>query len=81
MEERKEMEEWITCGHSLRCLIRGGIHSMEKLSTLSYEDLIAMRGIGPVIAGDLMRVAEQWRENGNPSGENKRKCSMDRKDG
>ncbi len=80
MEDSKEMEEWITCAHSLRCLIRGGVHSMEKLSTLTYEDLITMRGIGPVIANDLMRIADEWREHGKPSGGDMRKCGMGRKD-
>ncbi len=55
------LEEWVGCSHSLRCLIRNGIDTMEKLSALSYDELLSIRGIGPVIAGGLLKDVARWR--------------------
>ena len=57
-----KLEDWITCCHSLKVLKRAGIDSIEQLSLLSYEELLKIRGIGPVIAGDLQKRIEEWKK-------------------
>lgn len=53
-----ELETQISCRHTLRVLRANGVTSLEQLCRLSREDLLAMRGIGSVIAGDLEKVIQ-----------------------
>ncbi len=57
-----KLEDWITCCHSVKVLKSAGIDSIEQLSLLSYEELLKLRGIGPVIAGDLQKRIEEWKK-------------------
>ena len=58
-----EIESRITCCHTVRVLKKAGITTMEQLSGYSEEELLQLRGIGPVIAGDLKRIISEWEEN------------------
>lgn len=53
-------EDWITCCHTLKVLRRSGIETMEQLSGFSREDLLRLRGVGPVIANDLAERIAAW---------------------
>lgn len=56
-----KIEERLTCPHTIRVLHKAGIETMEALAGLSREDLLKLRGIGPVIAGDLEKQIEEWK--------------------
>ena len=56
------LEDWITCCHSVKVLKNAGIETVEQLSRLSYEELLKIRGIGPVIAGDLLKRMMEWKD-------------------
>ena len=60
------LEAFISCRHTLKALDAAGIHSMEQLRGTTRERLLALRGIGPVIADDLMKAAAGW--NADPAG-------------
>ena len=55
-------EDWITCRHSVKVLKNAGIETVEQLSRLSHEELLKIRGIGPAIAGDLMKRIMEWKD-------------------
>ena len=55
-------EKWISCCHTVRVLRKAGIESMEQLSRLSDEEILRIRGIGPVIHRDLVKIITAWRE-------------------
>ena len=42
---------------------KAGITTMEQLAALSREDLLALRGVGPVIANALEKAVAEWRES------------------
>ena len=52
----------VSCPHTLRVLDKAGITTMEQLAALSREDLLALRGVGPVIADALEKAVAEWRE-------------------
>ena len=54
------IEKRIDCCHTIRVLKKAGITTMEKLSGFSKEELLQLRGIGPVIAGDLEQKIAEW---------------------
>ena len=70
------IEERIDCPHTLRVLHGAGISTMEELARLSREDLLRLRGIGKVIAGDLERIVALWREE-PPAQEGPRPMRLD----
>ena len=55
------ISEYIDCSHTIRVLEKAGIHTMQDLEPYSYEDLLQFRGIGKVIAGDLVKKIEAWK--------------------
>ena len=56
------LEDWIACRHSVKALKNAGIETVEQLSRLSYEELLKIRGVGPVIAGDLQKRIMEWKD-------------------
>ncbi len=56
-----ELKERIDCCHTRRVLEENGITTLEELALLEREDLLKMRGIGKVIAGDLEQVIAQYK--------------------
>lgn len=58
-----KIEDCLTCPHTIRVLRRAGIETMEALAGLSREDLLKLRGIGPVIAGDVEKKICEWKQN------------------
>lgn len=56
-----KLEELITCCHPVKALKNAGIETVEQLSRLSYEELLTIRGVGPVIAGDLQKRMTEWK--------------------
>ena len=57
-----KIEQCIDCTHTLRVLHKAGIDDMEALAALSYDDLLKLRGIGPVLAGDVTKRVEEWKQ-------------------
>ena len=57
-----DIEERITCRHTLKVLHASGISTMEQLSAMSKDDLLKIRGVGKVIAADLASIMEQEEE-------------------
>ena len=55
------ISEYLDCPHTIRVLEKAGIHTMEELEPCTYEDLLQFRGIGKVIAGDLVKKIEAWK--------------------
>ncbi len=61
-----ELDQLITCSHSKRCLLKAGISTLDQLRALSRDDLLRVRGIGPVIAdGILNALAEHEHRSGS----------------
>ena len=58
-----KLEDCIPCCHSVKVLKSAGIETVEQLSQLSYEELLKIRGVGPVIAGDLQKCINQWKKD------------------
>ena len=56
-----KVEEMIDCPHTVRCLNRAGIETMEQLSACTVEDLLQIRGVGKVIANDVYRAIQAYR--------------------
>ncbi len=54
-----ELDLMITCSHSKRCLLKAGINTLEQLRSLSRDDLLHIRGIGPVIADGILNAKAQ----------------------
>ncbi len=50
----------LSCTHTKRCLLSAGITTPEQLLALSADDLLRIRGIGQVIAADVLRAREQY---------------------
>ena len=55
-----ELDQVITCPHSKRCLLKAGINTLAQLRALSREDLLLIRGIGPVIADGILDAQAQY---------------------
>ena len=55
-----ELDPVITCSHSKRCLLKAGVNTLSQLRTLSRDDLLRIRGIGPVIADGILDAQEQY---------------------
>ena len=55
-----ELDQVITCPHSKRCLLKAGVNTLSQLRTLSRDDLLRIRGIGPVIADSILDAQEQY---------------------
>ena len=51
-----ELDLVITCSHSKRCLLKAGVNTLSQLRTLSGDDLLRIRGIGPVIANGILNA-------------------------
>ena len=60
MENQDKLENWIDCCHTIRVLHKAGIQDMQQLSALSDQGILALRGVGPVIAGDLRKKIDEW---------------------
>lgn len=54
-----ELDSILSCAHTKRCLLKAGISTLDQLLSLSISDLLNIRGIGSVIAKDIVRVQEQ----------------------
>ena len=54
-----ELDLVIACSHSKRCLLKAGVHTLAQLRALSRNDLLQIRGIGPVIADGILRAQAQ----------------------
>lgn len=55
-----ELDQILTCSHTKRCLLKAGISTLDQLMALSGDDLLQIRGIGQVIAKDVLRVKEEY---------------------
>ena len=55
-----ELDLLITCSHSKRCLLKAGVNTLSQLRALSRDDLLRIRGIGPVIADGILDAQEQY---------------------
>ena len=55
-----ELDQILTCSHTKRCLLKAGISTLDQLMALSGDDLLQIRGIGQVIAKDVLRVKEDY---------------------
>ena len=60
IDSKDSIENWITCCHTRKVLKRAGIETMEQLKRLSEDQIRQIRGIGPVITGDLQRIMMEW---------------------
>ena len=55
-----ELDMVLSCSHTKRCLLNAGVKTLDQLMSLSAADLLRIRGIGQVIAKDVMRAREQF---------------------
>ncbi|MBO4886738.1 MAG: hypothetical protein J5589_00295 [Firmicutes bacterium] len=53
-----KIEELLGCSHTVRCLNKAGIETVEQLRKLSEKDLLAIRGVGKVITRDVLAALE-----------------------
>ena len=53
-----ELDLVLSCSHTKRCLIKAGVTTLDQLKSLSVDDLLEIRGIGKVIANDIIRERE-----------------------
>lgn len=60
MENQDKLENWIDCCHTIRVLHKANIQDMRQLSNLSDQEILALRGVGRVIAGDLRKKIDEW---------------------
>lgn len=49
-----ELDGVLTCSHSKRCLIKAGVNTLAQLRALTRDDLLRIRGIGPVTADSIL---------------------------
>ena len=54
-----ELDQVIACPHSKRCLLKAGVSTLAQLNSLSRDDLLRIRGIGPVIADGILNALAQ----------------------
>ena len=55
-----ELDRILSCSHTKRCLLKAGVTTVQQLLALSADDLLQIRGIGPVIAKDVLQAREQY---------------------
>lgn len=55
-----ELDQVITCSHSKRCLLKAGVHTLAQLRALTRDDLLRIRGIGPVIADGILKAQKEY---------------------
>ena len=67
MEKQDRIEQWIDCCHTVKVLHNAGIETMAQLNGMSDKQILKIRGIGRVIAGDLQKVLESYRETSHTS--------------
>jgi DNA-directed RNA polymerase alpha subunit len=51
-----ELDLVLDCAHTRRCLLKAGISTLDQLRGLSRDDLLRIRGIGAVIAEDVLKA-------------------------
>jgi DNA-directed RNA polymerase alpha subunit len=54
-----ELDSLLTCPHTRRCLLKAGINTLAQLRAMSRDDLLRVRGIGPVIADGILKAQTQ----------------------
>ena len=59
------IENWITCCHTRKVLKRAGIETMEQLDKMTEDQIRQLKGVGPVISGDLRKIVTEWRKKEN----------------
>ena len=55
-----ELDPVLSCTHTKRCLLKAGVTTLEQLLSLSASDLLRIRGIGQVIAADVLQARERY---------------------
>ncbi len=55
-----ELDRILSCSHTKRCLLKAGVTTGDQLLSLSRDDLLKIRGIGQVIADDVIRQREAY---------------------
>lgn len=65
MKNQDRIEQWIDCCHTIKVLHNAGIDTMAQLNEMSHKQILQLRGIGRVIAGDLPQKLEAYRETMN----------------
>ena len=55
-----ELDRVLSCSHTKRCLLNAGVATLEQLMSLSADDLMRIRGIGQVIAKDVLQARERF---------------------
>ena len=56
-----ELDLVLSCSHTKRCLLKAGVTTVAQLMALSADDLLRIRGIGQVIARDVLQARERYR--------------------
>ena len=56
-----ELDLVLSCSHTKRCLLKAGVSTVAQLMALSADDLLRIRGIGQVIAKDVLQARERFR--------------------
>ena len=56
------IEDVLDCSHTVRVLHKAGVYTMEELATMTYDDLLQLRGIGKVIATDVTEQIKMFQE-------------------
>ena len=56
-----ELDSVLSCSHTKRCLLKAGITTIDQLMALSASDLFQIRGIGKVIANDILKTQEEYK--------------------
>ena len=54
------IEYLLSCDHTVRCLKKAGIETVEQLQKLSEKDLLGIRGVGKVISRDVLAAMETY---------------------
>lgn len=57
-----ELDRMLTCTHTKRCLLKAGVTTLAQLRAMSKEDLLRIRGIGPVIADGILQARDVFDE-------------------
>ncbi|MBQ8092814.1 MAG: hypothetical protein IJ242_04480 [Clostridia bacterium] len=55
-----ELDLMLSCSHTKRCLLNAGISTLTQLMALSKNDLLQIRGIGQVIADDIVKTRAEY---------------------
>ena len=55
-----ELDQILSCSHTRRCLLNAGVTTLDQLLSLSHDDLLKIKGIGQVIAKDVIMKREQY---------------------